>query len=365
MWLIGFFGLICLILSKVFPVANGFSFLAWTPFLIIIYYNQMGSQYCKIKIQSLLIILHALMIAFIAMFFNARGMLLTGAATVSLIFLLNAMRSRKLISFDFIFRFFVFIILGISLSFPASDLVTAMAIARAGRGKESPIKTVKNTLDNFSDKESLDRRRLNSKLQNTYQKYNEFYISNPLLARLITTKFHDNAIYYAAKIPDSSSADILRISGELMLTALPQPFIDFFKLGIRKQDLRFSGGDLVTHYSIGTPLSGYRTGSVFGQGIAIFGWLFTVIYFAICFLLFAAIDLFSKRETTGVITISVIGMLSLWSHFIFGITADSLHPLFIGLVRGIIQPILLYLIAFRIAKFIIKSFSFKATLTHS
>jgi hypothetical protein len=298
------------------------------------------------------------------MFFNARGILLMGAATVALIFILNAMRNRRLISFDVIFRFFVFMILGISLSFPASDLVTAMAIARAGRGKESPIKTVEKTLEIFSDKEILDRRLNDPVIQSNYQKYDEIYIFNPLLARLITTKFHDNALYYGASIADSSSADILRTSGKLILTVLPQPFIDFLKLDIRKQDLKFSGGDLLAHYSIGTPLNGYRTGSVFGQGFAIFGWLFTVIYFVFCFMLFAAIDLFSKREASGAVTISVIGMLNLWPNFIFGITADSLHHLFISLIRGVIQPILLYFTAVMIMKFIIKTFSFKTTLTH-
>ena len=76
-----------------------------------------------------------------------------------------------------------------------------------------------------------------------------------------------------------------------------------------------------------------------------------------CFILFAALDIFSKRSANKVIVISVIGMLNLWQNFIFGITADSLYALFLGVVRGVPQLVLLYFIAFSIAKFITKIFS--------
>jgi ABC-type arginine transport system permease subunit len=42
--------------------------------------------------------------------------------------------------------------------------------------------------------------------------------------------------------------------------------------------------------------------------------------------------------------------LNTWPTFLFGITADSLHHLFISVVRGVPQNVMLYAIVFFIAK---------------
>jgi hypothetical protein len=50
--------------------------------------------------------------------------------------------------------------------------------------------------------------------------------------------------------------------------------------------------------------------------------------------------------------LSVIGMLNIWPNFLFGISADSLSALFIGVVRGVVQNVTLYSILFFIVRFI-------------
>jgi hypothetical protein len=74
--------------------------------------------------------------------------------------------------------------------------------------------------------------------------------------------------------------------------------------------------------------------------------------------MFAAIDIFSKATTEGVIVFSAIGILNLGFYFGSGITAESLHALFIGGIRGVLQPVVLYFIILSIAKFITRFFSF-------
>jgi len=356
LWFVGFFGLFFVLLSKILPVANGLSFLAWAPFLIPAYHSVLGKKYCNIKVHTLFLVLHASVIALLALFFNSRGVLLSGFATLALIFVLRAMRSQKTVSPVTLFRVAVVLTLAVAISAPATKLVTAMAIARYERAHVSPIKTIENTFKNFNDPGKLERYTKLAELQKEKSRYDETYIANPIVARLVTTKFHDNAIFFASEISEKNAEEVMDKSIEFLYTALPQPFIDKLKIDIDKDFLRYSMGDLLANYALGVPLGGYKTGSAFGQGLLLFGGFFVLIYFAMCFVLFAALDIFSKRTKDGVITISVIGMLNLWPNFLFGITADSLHVLFIHVVRDVLQSAFLYYFAISVAKFFTKQF---------
>jgi hypothetical protein len=143
---------------------------------------------------------------------------------------------------------------------------------------------------------------------------------------------------------------MMRVTGDFFWAVLPQPFLDILKIDVNKDKMGFSVGDILAHYAIGTGLWGMKTGSIFGQGWVLFGYFFPVIYFAMCFVLYAALDIFSTRTATGVTVLSVIGMLNMWPNFLFGITADSLQHLFGGVVRGVLQSVLMYSIAYGLAK---------------
>ena len=241
-------------------------------------------------------------------------------------------------------------LLGAILSWPASNLVTAMALARADRGKISPIEMIGNTLENFKDPDKLEHFKKLALAKDLRTAYDEKYIENPLLARLVITKYHDNSIYFANKISDKGAEEIFKINGDFLWTALPQPWLDALKIDVDKDRMQFSMGDVLAHYAIGTPLSGLRTGSIFGEGWVLFGNYFPVMYFGMCLILYLAIDIFSTRTAASVTVLSVIGMLNVWPNFLFGITADSLHHQFITVVRGIVQPVIIYAIVFAIAK---------------
>ena len=183
-----------------------------------------------------------------------------------------------------------------------------------------------------------------------HSSYDEKYIGNPVAARFVITKFHDNAIYFGEKINDKGIDELIKTSGDFLWATLPQPWLDVLKVDVHKENLQFTMGDLLVNLSVGESLGGFKTGSIFGQGLAIFGYFFPIVYFFMCFILFAAIDIFSIRTASGLTTLSVIGMLNVWPNFLFGITAESLHVLFMSVVRGVFQSVLLYVIAFYIAK---------------
>ncbi len=352
LWIMGGMGACFLLLARFSPVANGFSFLAWSPFLIPIFVQQAGMAYCNVKRNYLALVAYAVLIALIAMAFNARGMMLAGVATVALLFLLVGMRSPKIVTRPTLMKLGLLGLLGAVLSWPASSMVTAMAAARSDRGKSSALEMVTKTLENFRNPEKLEAYRRQSLANDLRTQYDEKYIDNPMLARFVITKFHDNAIYFARKLSDAGSEEVMKVSGDFLWTALPQPWLDALKIDVHKDKMQFSIGDVLAHVAIGTPLSGERTGSIFGQGSAIFGYFFPVVYFAMCLVLFAAIDIFSIQTTSGKVVMAAIGMLNVWSNFIFGITADSLQHLIDGVVRGVPQSVLLYAIVFAIAKFI-------------
>ncbi len=350
LWIMGSMGAFFLLFSKFSPVANGFSFLAWSPFLIPVYRQQVGPQYCSSRINYISLVFFTALIAMLAMVFNARGTLLAGIATLALLFLLVAMRSNKRITASMMVKAAAFILVSVALSWPATQLVKAMALTRIDRGALSASAMVAKTIENFLNPDKIEKYNKLYLAAQARTAYNENYIRNPMLARLITTKFHDNAIYFAGKVSDKGAEEMTRVTEDFFWTAFPQPFLDAIKIKVHKDDLRFTMGDMLANFAIGTPLSGLRTGSIFGQGWVLFGYFFPIIYFVMCFIFCAAFDIFATRTAAGVTILSVIGMLNIWTNFLFGITADSLQQLIGGVLRGLPQSLLIYCLAYGIAK---------------
>jgi len=350
LWIIGFIGLLSLLFSNVNKVAGGLSFLAWAPFLIPIYVQKIGPNYCNIKKNYIFLVLFAMLIVLLAIAFNARAIMLSGIATVLLLFLLFAMRSNELVTFRMVSKLGLLGLFGLALSWPASNMVTAMVVARKDRGKVPITKIVTNTFENFLDPEKLSEYSKDVIARDLRSAYDETYIKNPLIARFVITKFHDNTLYFAGQINDKGSEEVWKISKEFFWATLPQPWLDELKIDVDKEKHRFSMGDIIVNQAVGVPLGGFKTGSVFGQGYVMFGKLFPVIYFFMCLILFVSIDIFSTRTSEKGTILSAIGMLHIWPNFLFGITAESLHHLFNSAFRDVVQSVFLFAIVFAIAK---------------
>ena len=350
LWVMGLIGLFFVLLANISPVARGLSFLAWAPFLIPIYLQQVGPSYCNAHKSFILLFMYAGLIALVAMAFNVRSMMLSGVATIALVFFLIGLRSDKLVSSKILFRIGILVIFGIALSWPVSNMVTAMAIARADRGKVSGAEMVSKTLEVFQNQDKIDSFRKEVLVRESLSLYDEGYIKNPFAARFVITQFHDNAMYFAGKVSDKGAEQVRSLSGDFFWAILPQPILDAIGIDVNKDKMYFSMGDVLVNLAVGLPLSGQKTGSIFGQGWVMFGVFFSFIYFFICMILFTAIDLFSFRTSDNKVEPAVIGMLNVWMNFLFGITGDSLHYLFIAVFRGVIQNVTLYSIVFAISK---------------
>jgi hypothetical protein len=281
---------------------------------------------------------------------NARGLMLSGAMTIALFALLSAMRSTQKVTASRVTQVGMAAILMGALSIPVTDLVTAMVIARKVRDHASTAKMVEETFYYFQQPQLLNAKREEDKFISVQSKYDETYFASPLMGRLVETKFHDNALYFSSRISLQDEEKMLDITGDFFWSTLPDPMLKAMAIDVEKKDLNFSMGDYISHLGGGGGLGGFKTGSGFGQGIALFGYFFPLVYLLICPILFLAHDLLSYRSLNGRVFVSALGMLGIWKLFQYGISAESLQGIFMGVARGLPQNIVLFLVVFYISR---------------
>lgn len=357
LWLMGFIGLFSLLLSGgeglLNRVAQGANFVAWAPFLIPMYATQQGPAYCNTRRHYLLLGLYALVIVLYGLAANARGMMLAGIMTVALFALLQILRSSRKVTSKQVFRVGVLAVVAAALAIPVGDLVTAMAVARKDRGKVSTYKMVENTLYFATQPQILREQRQRDRFVSLREGYDEVYFANPLISRLVETKFHDNALYFGSRLSDRDARRIFDTTGEFLWATLPQPVLKAFDVEIDKGTLNFSMGDYMSYLggagNAGV-LGSFRTGSGIAQGIAIFGLGFWPLMFLFFPILFLAVDVLAYRARDGAVVISALGMLGIWRMFQYGISAESLQYLIQSVIRALPQNILLFVVIFYIAR---------------
>jgi hypothetical protein len=355
LWLLGLIGLFGQLMASVSQgvigkAGHGFEFVVWAPFLIPMFAAEIGPIYCDKKRHYPFLFVYIGLIAFIGLAANARGMMLSGLMTISIFSLLRAMRSAQSVTASQVGKFALLGLLVAGMAIPVSDLMVAMSIARKARSTSSPMKMVEDTFYYVTEPEQLDAHRAREKLAASQSSYDESYFDNPLLGRLMETKFHDNALYFASRMSPKDEERLWNITGDFLWTTLPDPALKAMKIDVDKDAMRFTMGDYLSYLGGAGDLGGYKTGSAFGHGLAMFGIYFPLIYFLMCPILFLVTDLLSYRTAQGNVLISALGMLGIWKLFQYGITNESLQGFFMMVVRGAPQNILIYLLTFWMAR---------------
>ncbi len=312
-------------------VADAFNFLIWAPFLIPIYINKLGDSYCNARLHTPCLVVHVAAVGLVALAVNARVILFEGVVTVALIYLLIGMRSNSRVHWPALAKMGAVGVLVLALSSPLSYLTTAMAIAHASRGKVPADVMIDKTIKILRRPSLIDAFRAQERAQSLYAKYDEHYISNPVVARFVETKFHDNALHFARMLTTPESREILRkVTIESLWFALPGPIIDLLDLKIKKAKkglgLAASNGDYLYYLARGVPLGGYKTGSIFAQGMVLFGAFFPFVYALICVTLFGVMDLLTVNSDIDRPFSTGLAMMNTWRLFMYGITADGLDP---------------------------------------
>jgi hypothetical protein len=332
-------------------IANGFVFLVWSPFLIPFYARTAGQTYCNWKLNRVLLGAYSAAFVVFGLALNARGIMLAGVATVGLLYLLAGMRSDAPVTAPALRRIAALaVVLGL-VAVPMSDLATSMLIARHNRGKVPASVMIRTTLHIWRQPNVIAAYRAEQATASRFSAYDEHYIANPVLTRLVETKFYDNSFHFARTLKsDSAKARLREISIQFAWAALPRPLLSALHIGVHKDDLEYSMGDYLAYLSRGVPLGGHKTGNMFAQGIALFGPLFPFMYALICLGLFALMDLFTIRPLVGPASISALGMLEIWGFFMGGITYESLHKLLQYFIRSFVQIVSIYVFVFGLAR---------------
>jgi hypothetical protein len=355
LWFMGFFGLVSFPFSAhegvAARVASGFNFLTWAPFLLPLFIREVGPAYCNARRNKIFLAGYTGMVIVLGIALNVRVVMFIGLVTVALLYLLIGMRSNAPLTRKAVMRLCTLAVILAALSPELSNLATSMAIARGARGKVSPMEMVKKTISVWRRPALIAEYNRERSAVSRFAAYDEHYIANPLLARFVETKFHDNALHFASALTTEASKDQLRkVTVDATWSALPTPLLKALHIGVNKDAMNYSMGDYLAYLSRGVPLGGRKTGSMFAQGMAVMGVLFPILYAAICLLLYGLMDLLTIRNASGNASLSPLAMMSLWMFFYRGITSDALSNVFVFIVRDFGQTVLIYVVMFGIAR---------------
>jgi len=361
LWLMGWAGLVSLFIgglgdSPTHKVFEAIAFLAWAPYLIPMFLLRLGRAYCRPAPQMALLVAYSLLIVLIGIASNSRQVILLGFTTVGLFALLTVLRLDAPLQWRRVGQVAgVFALLGV-LAIPAGQLATAMVVARDVRGHASGAEMVAKTLRYATDAQALATERELAARQ-VQARYDEHYFSNPLVARFVETKFHDNAFFFAFSLTAADREMLADTTQRWLWAILPQPALDALGLGIDKADLWFSMGDYLAHLGQGGPLGGFRTGSALAQGLALMGAGFFVLYGALCLLMYTLFDLLARRGRDGEVAISAVGMLMIWELFINGVTNESLHAWLGFVIRLLPQALVFFVLVLVFARVVAALFA--------
>jgi hypothetical protein len=348
LWFMGVIGMVGQLVGSghgtLGKIGQSFSFVAWAPFLIPMFAAEVGALYCNKKKQYPFLFLYMGFIAFLGLAANARGMMLSGVMTIAIFSLLRALRGTQPVRATQIGQLVGLLLVAVAMALPLSDLMVAMTIARKARGTVAPLKMVEDTFYYASRPEQLKLQRERDKALVHQSSYDEVYFENPLLGRLMETKFHDNAMYFGSRLTARDQQRLWDVTGDFLWSTLPDPALKAIRVKVDKERLQFSMGDYLSYLGGTGDVGGFRTGSVFGQGFAMFGFYFPLVYLCLCPVLFLALDVLAYRAPGGMVLVSALGMLGIWKLFQYGITGESLQSLFLAVVRGLPQNIVMYLL---------------------
>jgi len=346
LWIMGYIGLISWMLGQdkgvIGRVADGFRFLTWAPFLIGNYHKQAGESYCNAHLHRILIIIFSLLIVALGVALNFRQIMFFGIVTIALLHLSSGLRNESAVKSTQMIKLAVAIAAALALAGPVSDLATAMVVARTHRGKISELEMISTTIDVMKHPYLIAAYRAREKSEQSFSRYAESYIANPLLTRLVETKFHDNSLYFSRLLTPAQVEALSAYTIQSGSVILPEPLFRLLNINVPKTELQFSLGDFLAHLTRGMRLGGFKTGSALVQIYVLFGLLSPFIYALFCLMTYAVFDLLSVRESLASAHLSALAMMRVWLFFIYGITAESLGAIGYTVLRDIPQMIAIY-----------------------
>ncbi len=312
------------------------------PFLIPLRSSLLGGS-SRLKGTSLSLIIYAPLLIGVAMANNARATFSSGFLTLILCMAIAVLSGNLRITQKVVIKGCLFVLLGLPLFSVLSDLATAMVIARDERSNVSSMELISITLANYQDKNLIeDRRHRDAAISGG--DYNENYVSNPILARFVYTKFADVNMTNALSLSNAQAAEIRKNTWTRVLAMLPTPILNYLKISVDKTEIEYSSGDVYSYIARGLELGSYTTGSEVPDGLTIFGFLFWPVLAVLLLAQFIVYDAMSAFDEAGNLRVSAVALLNIVPIFTVGVMQESVSNQVSMIIRGIPQLIVLYLV---------------------
>ena len=363
LWILGFLGCASVILTGTdyesgasFGVAGAgmkliraLGFLKFAPFLIP-FRNGLSGEPGPVRLPLLALGAYFVMLVGISFATNSRSTFADTIPTIAIFALIS--RSQGLLDLRRIGpgTLIAAAIIGLLAGVALSRVSLAMVVVRDYRNTLDVGSLVRMTVEAFFNTEWLESAKARMEASVYLGNYSETYVDGRFFARFILTKFHDNVLYYFSLMgPDqiAAYADFMR---DRLAGTLPDPLLRIFGIALDKSDLVVSNGDYVVYLVDGWGLGGFKTGSMVGEVWGVFGaWLFAPVMFVSALLLFVFHDAFVMVTRHQRLAFSPVILLLIWNlcgtTAAFGLGAESVTAIPAGIVRGLPQNVLFYMLA--------------------
>lgn len=334
---------------------QGFYPFAYLPYVILV--SKVIGHPGSVDRKWLSILLgYSILIVFVSLGRNSRAAIFIGIASIVLVcfyglavglYRADGGTIRKIVLASFTV---------LALSGSASDLALSMVMVRGMRTDISAQELVSETITVFQDKPALNQYRM-YRTKNRSD-WDEWYVDNLFMARLSNLKYADNSIDLAVSMGRFTKDYIREIEVQKIWATFPRPVIKALRLPVDKDRVEAaSSGDFMYYAVTGNPyvLGGFRTGSIFGNGYALFGWWYPCVFALLVMVIFPFADSLTTRVTVPrsnqqlgewvpLLSPAVIVSFFTWFFYLTSAAtgAESMSSLANYLLRGWIQVLFLY-----------------------
>lgn len=330
----------------------GLNFLMLAPFLIP-FMPYLNKNIRDRKQHLIPIIIYFMCLIVLGFMTNTRSIFFNAIATPGAILFLLVVTGKIQVRSSILIKATVVFLVAIPLVYILTDIATAMVMVRGVRADVTGNELICLTWEALLDKDALNTFKAASNVILTGD-YNEVYLNNPLLERLIVTKYLDNMFYYSHDFSNSDITELWKFFGEKIIAIFPQPIIDLLGFDFDKKIVGTSTGTYIYYLATGNGYGEYMLGSMVAQGFVLMGFLFPLALMGLAIVIFTVYDAFAAQKSTGILIISPLILIQSWS--LFGATAgatfgaESISNMIDGLIRGVPQMVLIYFVVFKISR---------------
>lgn len=234
----------------------------------------------------------------------------------------------------------------------------AILLARGGREEIKGFELLKYSFGYLEDIISGAIKEYGVNVNSIYNinSYNELYLKNDFLSRLVTIKFNDNIFFYSSQIDSDKYFTVNEFFVNRLISTFPQPIINWFTNQFNKDDYVYSYGDWIHYLAEGAALGGFKLGSLVGSGINLFNYFFFLLVIIFSPFFYSFVDSLVKVDNSNgskKVELTIISILVLYTLFLIP-NSDSLMTLIGFFTRDFLQILFIYLLFLYFYKFFIK-----------